>query len=108
MASKDDAMRWTAISIPSNAQRADEHSKADHGKKAAKGRKQQPGKPIHRAPAQSEPPPSARAALERIDMPPDAVERISELLTPGSSIIVSDNKLSGETGEYTDFIVLTP
>ena len=36
-----------------------------------------------------------------------AVERISELITPGSSLIVSDNKLSDETGEYTDFIVLT-
>ena len=51
--------------------------------------------------------PSASAALDRIVMPPELVERISELITPGSSLIVSDNKLSDETGEYTDFIVLT-
>ena len=51
--------------------------------------------------------PSASVALDRIVMPPELVERISELMTPGSSLIVSDNKLSDETGEYTDFIVLT-
>ena len=51
--------------------------------------------------------PSASVALDRIIMPPELVERISELMTPGSSLIVSDNKLSDETGEYTDFIVLT-
>jgi hypothetical protein len=35
------------------------------------------------------------------------VDRIAEMITPGSSLIVSDNRLSDETGEYTDFIVLT-
>jgi hypothetical protein len=34
-------------------------------------------------------------------------ERISGMITPGSSLIVSDNRLSDETGEDTDFIVLT-
>ena len=33
---------------------------------------------------------------------------IAALFIPGSSIIVSDNRLSDETGEYTEFIVLTP
>ena len=49
----------------------------------------------------------SKAALGRIDMPPDAVERIAELLTPGSSLIVSDYGLSRETGYDTDFIVET-
>jgi hypothetical protein len=35
------------------------------------------------------------------------VERISERLTPGSSVIVSDHDISQETGKGTDFIVLT-
>ena len=52
-------------------------------------------------------PDKAKAALGRIDMPPDAVERIAELLTPGSSLIVSDYGLSRETGYDTDFIVET-
>ena len=39
---------------------------------------------------------------------PEAVERISALLVPGSSLIASDNALSDETDADTDFIVLTP
>ena len=49
----------------------------------------------------------ANAALERIEIPQDAVDRISELLTPGSSLIISDHGISHETGKDTDFIVLT-
>jgi hypothetical protein len=37
----------------------------------------------------------------------DTVERISELLTPASSLIISDNGFSHETGKDTDFIVVT-
>jgi hypothetical protein len=48
----------------------------------------------------------ANAALGRIEMPPDAVERIAEVLTPGSSLIVSDYGISKETGKGTDFIVV--
>jgi len=61
--------------------------------------------------AESDPPLSspdkANAALNRIEIPQDVVARISELLTPGSSLIVSDFAVSGETGKGTDFIVLT-
>jgi hypothetical protein len=52
-------------------------------------------------------PDKANAALDRIEIPQDTVERISELLTPASSLIVSDDGFSHETGEDTDFIVLT-
>src|SRR5258707_12285168 len=52
-------------------------------------------------------PDKANAALDRIEIPQDVVERISELLTPGSSLIVSDYAISGETGKDTDFIVVT-
>jgi hypothetical protein len=50
---------------------------------------------------------NANAALDRIEMPPEAMERISELLIPGSSLIVSDHGISNETGSDTDFIVET-
>jgi hypothetical protein len=46
-------------------------------------------------------------ALERIQFPKEAVDRISELLTPGSSLVVSDAGLGPETGRGTEFIVLT-
>lgn len=48
----------------------------------------------------------ARAALDRIGIPKEAVERIAELVGPGSSLIVSDEAQSRETGPATDFIVL--
>jgi L,D-transpeptidase catalytic domain len=50
----------------------------------------------------------ASASLDRIEIPQDAAGRISELLTPGSSLIVSDYGLSRETGNDTDFIVVMP
>jgi len=37
----------------------------------------------------------------------EAVERIGELLVPGSSLLVSDEGLGRETGRGTEFIVLT-
>ena len=40
-------------------------------------------------------------------MPQEAAERIAAMLVPGSSLIVSDNGIGGETGTHTDFIVLT-
>ena len=90
-------LRWTVVSIPSGTKHVAElrdqgrKSRTDHAPKVV----------------ETETLPSASVALDRIVMPPELVERISELMTPGSSLIVSDNKLSDETGEYTDFIVLT-
>jgi lipoprotein-anchoring transpeptidase ErfK/SrfK len=57
------------------------------------------------APAGS--PASAAGALDRIAIPQDARDQISELLTPGASLIISDQGLGPETGKGTDFIVLT-
>jgi L,D-transpeptidase-like protein len=48
----------------------------------------------------------AKAALDRIAIPKEAQERISELVSPGASLIVSDESLSRETGAATEFIVL--
>ncbi len=49
---------------------------------------------------------AASAALERITIPQDIYDRVSELILPGSSLIVSDEEASKETGNATDFIVL--
>jgi hypothetical protein len=53
------------------------------------------------------PPSNATEALDRVTIPQDALERISELMSPGASLIISDKGLGGETGKGTDFIVLT-
>ncbi len=48
-------------------------------------------------------------ALDRIDIPAPVRRRIAGMLTPGSSLAISDNGISIETlATGTDFIVLTP
>ena len=91
-------LRWTVVSIPENSPRAPERPTTRRKSSANQDKETI-------APVSS--PDKANTALDRIDMPPDVVERISELLTPGSSLIVSDYGISKETGKDTDFIVVT-
>jgi hypothetical protein len=49
---------------------------------------------------------SAKAALDRIAIPQDTVDRISEMVSPRSSLIISDETLSSETGKDTEFVVV--
>ena len=51
-------------------------------------------------------PTSAAEALDRIQIPQEALDRIAPLVSPGASLIVSDLGMSGETGKDTDFIIL--
>jgi hypothetical protein len=46
------------------------------------------------------------AALDRISIPQEARDRISQIVLPGSSLIVSDEGAHIETGKDTDFVVL--
>jgi lipoprotein-anchoring transpeptidase ErfK/SrfK len=95
------SMRWTVISMPEAPPTSGErHARAD--RKGSHKKAEQPDA-ASAAPSSLD---RARAALDRLDIPQDAVERISELLVPQSSLIISDNALSGETGTDTDFIVL--
>jgi hypothetical protein len=48
---------------------------------------------------------SSKAALDRIVIPQDALDRIPAM-SPRSSLIVTDEALSSETGKGTDFVVL--
>jgi hypothetical protein len=50
-------------------------------------------------------PGSAKSALDRIVIPPDVLDRIAGL-APRSSLIITDEALSSETGNGTDFVVL--
>jgi len=88
------AMRWSVVSIPSGYPHHRRHGRRHHHKVEAAAPAQ---------PAAS----SASEALERITLPPQATETISELLKPGSSLIVSDNRLSDEVDSSTGFIVMT-
>jgi hypothetical protein len=48
----------------------------------------------------------AKAALDRIAIPQEAIQRLTDVVLPGSSIIVSDEGLSIETGKDTDFVIV--
>ena len=51
--------------------------------------------------------PLKTSSLGRVHIPSNVYDRIAALLTPGSSLIISDDAVSNETGSDTDFIVLT-
>jgi hypothetical protein len=89
---------WTVVSIPEGLPRVVQ---------APAGRQKPAPRQMIESPAPESSPDKASAALGRIEMPPDAVERIAELLIPGSSLIVSDHGISRETARDTDFIVET-
>jgi hypothetical protein len=89
------AIRWTVVSIPEEFPRMSERATKES---EAHARQTAPSVPS---------PDKANAALNRIEIPQDTVERISEFLTPASSLIISDNGFSYETGKDTDFIVIT-
>jgi hypothetical protein len=50
---------------------------------------------------------SAGAALDRVGLSDELRQRIEAMITPGSSLIVSDKGLGIETGRGTDFVILT-
>jgi hypothetical protein len=51
-------------------------------------------------------PPGAKAALDRIAIPQDTLDQIAGMASPRSSLIISDEGLSSETGHGTDFVIL--
>jgi lipoprotein-anchoring transpeptidase ErfK/SrfK len=99
---KDDAniVHWSVVSLPIPVRRAERH---DADERALRRRK------IAGATAEPKPlpvPDSPAEALDRLSIPADAMARITEALSTGGSIIVSDQGIgAGETGEGTDFIV---
>jgi hypothetical protein len=48
----------------------------------------------------------AKAALDRITIPQDTLDRLAGMVSPRSSLIISDEPLSSETGEGTEFVVV--
>jgi len=53
------------------------------------------------------PPATPEEVLARIQIPQEVIDQISQLMVPGSSLVVSDQGLGSETGVHTDFIVVT-
>ena len=91
-------VHWTAITMPPEGAAAEARRGKSKGKDTARAAE---------TASPSAAPETAAGALDRIELPEDARERIAELLWTGGSLIVSDHPRSYEMGEYTDFIVLT-
>jgi hypothetical protein len=49
----------------------------------------------------------AKAALERIAIPPETFDRIAEMVSPRSSVIISDEAMSSETGKGEFVVVMS-
>jgi lipoprotein-anchoring transpeptidase ErfK/SrfK len=94
------ALHWSVVSLPMSARGILRASDEEYGSRQRKNAL---------ASAEAKPlplPDSPVEALDRISVPADTMARISEALTTGGSIIVSDQGINqGETGEGTDFIV---
>ena len=89
----DTGMRWSVVSLESGSPHGDvvePHAGASESPKVEPIAKEASG---------------AKAALDRIVIPQD-VQRIAEMASPRSSLIISDEELSAETGKGTDFVVL--
>ena len=50
--------------------------------------------------------PNAKAALDRIVIPDDTGDRIREMVSPQSSLIISDEGPSSETSRGTEFVII--
>ena len=83
--------RWSAVSF-------DRHQPDPSGRSSHNGQHIE-------SPLSSDQSP-AHAALDRIDIPQDTIDRVSEVISPQSSLIISDEGMSSETGKDTDFVIL--
>jgi hypothetical protein len=82
-------LRWLVVTVPDRVKTKTEKT----SRKDAQGDDEKPS--------------TASEALARIDVPADTRARLEEMMGAGASVIVSDRGLGDETGEGTDFVVLT-
>ena len=86
-------MRWSVVSLGGGAAHSEEAGADGRTREGAEGEPTTPAS-------------DAKAALDRVVFPQDALARIAETASPRSSLIISDEEPSPETGRGTDFIVL--
>lgn len=87
-------LRWSVVSLESG--RSQSAPEPQGRPRASRGRDTAP------VPADAS---SAKSALDRIVIPQEALDRIAGI-GPRSSLIITDEPLSSETGKGTDFVVL--
>ena len=85
-------MRWNVVSMYKNATAIEPYAEVK-----LESKKHREAKPADVT--------GARNALQRLVIPQEALDHISGALLPGSSLIISDEGTSSDTGKDTDFIV---
>jgi hypothetical protein len=93
-------VRWLAVSISDRT-----GSAPAPAKRKARGGRERDERPMPLTTDASRQ--AAVEALDRIELPPEALEHIIPLIAPGASLVISDQGLGSETGRDTDFIVVT-
>ena len=95
-AAPDRALRWFVLTVPEDASNQDERGARGRGR-------------VNVVASTKVAPPTASEALDRIEMPDEVAEKLSEMVWSGAALIVSDNEMSHETTDFdrTDFVVLT-
>jgi L,D-transpeptidase catalytic domain len=86
-------LRWTVVSLESGHQGGESDSPAR-------------GHSGGNVESMSANPSGAKEALDRIEIPQEILDRIAGMASPRSSLIVSDEALSPETGNGTEFVAL--
>jgi hypothetical protein len=94
-ANSDNGLRWSVVSLASGRSQG---GVAEPKRRAGGGRGRDVQPPLAG-------PGSARAALDRIVIPQDVLDHIGGM-APRSSLIITDEALSSETGKGTEFVVL--
>jgi hypothetical protein len=95
-------LRWNVVSLPGepvkHVRYVEERSRSGKTRRRAIEDESVGDAPSPQTPAQ---------VLARIEIPSELSEAIAQMIVPSSSLVVSDQGLGDETGEGTDFIVVT-
>ncbi len=98
-------LRWNVITLPGEPPPQRKVEREVRFERYARGRRRV--KEYQEVTGDPQPSPLPAEVLARIEIPQAAIDFISQLIIPGSSLIVSDHGLSDETGDGTNFIVVT-
>jgi hypothetical protein len=97
------SLRWNVVSLPGAPPKRVRYVEERRDRYGRVRRRE-----IEEERASDPPPPQSPAqVLARIEIAPELNEAISQMIVPGSALIVSDQGLGDETGEGTDFTVVT-
>jgi L,D-transpeptidase-like protein len=96
-------LRWNVVSLPGEPPKRVRHVEE---RRDRYGRVRRREVEEERA-GDAAPPQSPAQVLARIEITPEVSEAIAQMIVPGSALIVSDQGLGDETGEGTDFDVVT-